>query len=251
MVTRIKNPDYDYHNYDEHFATCQKDPLLNHHFESLLILDENTDTTFHWKEKKVVKFVAPKPEDLQTLEGEVWNCPQNGPKIDVYDTLVPVDGEGSSELTLSGDLKGNVNGTLLKWSQNEYCITFDPSASNDTELRGKPMHLICTDGTGVNKWCEAYQNYVYPIALCISIIFLIITVFVYITDDSLRKQRLFSHIWIGYLVNLIISLILIVEETLKSSNNQETLGCKIKGYVAQYFFMGDTPFHPTFDHPTI
>jgi len=53
------------------------------------------------------------------------------------------------------------------------------------------------------------------------------------------------------LVNLIISLILIVEETLKSSNNQETLGCKIKGYVAQYFFMGDTPFHPTFDHPTI
>ena len=59
-------------------------------------------------------------------------------------------------------IKGNVNGTLAKWSQNEYCITFDPSASNDTELRGKPIHLICTDGTGVNKWCDAYQTYVYP-----------------------------------------------------------------------------------------
>ena len=92
-------------------------------------------------------------------------------------------------LTKQNILKANINGTLLSWNQNEYCITFDPTTADETELQGKPLHLICTDGIGVqaDEWCETYESYLYPaIISCISIIFLIITVLVYIIDDSLR-----------------------------------------------------------------
>ena len=51
-----------------------------------------------------------------------------------------------------------------------------------------------------------------------------------------RKQKLFSRIVMGYLINLAISYILTtVEETNKG--NVGTLVCTIRGYLAQYFFL--------------
>ena len=52
---------------------------------------------------------------------------------------------------------------------------------------------------------------------------------------NFRKQKLFSSIVMGYLVNLTIGLIFTLVEATKTFDDQGTIGCKIKGYLTQYF----------------
>ena len=53
------------------------------------------------------KFVGPKPEDLESLKGEVWNCPE-GSKISGGKVTVPVAAEDLQyqiQVTIDGGLK--------------------------------------------------------------------------------------------------------------------------------------------------
>ena len=56
-----------------------------------------------------------------------------------------------------------------------------------------------------------------------------------------RKQKLFSHILMSYLTTLIIGYIFRLVELGKTEDevvdDQGTIGCKIKGYFSQYFYL--------------
>lgn len=53
------------------------------------------------------KFVGPNPEDLESLKGEVWNCPK-GSKISGDEVTIPVAAEDLQyqiQVTIDGGLK--------------------------------------------------------------------------------------------------------------------------------------------------
>ena len=166
----------------------------------------------------------------------------------------------------------NYTDQALYWYKDEFCVSFrkyreyDPEFDDidKTPYNGDPSFMRCTaphteDGTllGSNYgWCQESENYLYPIVFSISVIFLIITLLVYIAEDSLRfvqlvignvgiirvviifrKQKLFSHILMSYLTTLIIGYIFRLVELGKTEKDQGTVGCKIKGYFSQYFYL--------------
>ena len=221
-----------------------------------------------------MQFVAPRPEELNSLNGMQWNCPEETivPDHDLVINGIPgqIPPHGDFQMLFDGSLKvlensfilecklyngkfqGNIwlfdyeyddsefeyleenvyNITEVYWSQGEYCIAFD--ALDET-----PIYHMCNQGHDAegksfdkSSWCQMYESYIYPVVISISIIFLIITIFVYLIEDSLkfvffkiktlnihnffyRKQKLFSRIVKGYLINLAISYILTTVESTK------------------------------------
>jgi len=254
----IENPDYDAYDYDGPpvpATLCQKNSTANFNLTTFQILNTHTQRVLNVNENENIKFVGPKPEELQNLNGMQWNCPKESI---VEDSDLVIDGmpgqanPGDYQMLFDGSLKGNVwifdkdydgydyleeNANEIKevyWSQGDYCIAFD--AVDET-----PIYQICNQGQGIDKpaWCQKWESYIYPVVLSISIIFLFITIFVYLIEDSLKKQKLFSRIVMGYLINLAISYILTAVESTKKNarDDQATIGCVFRGYLAQYFFL--------------
>jgi len=260
----IENPDYDYdNNPDAPGAICNKNSSINFDLTAFQILNKHTQKVLNVNENENIKFVAPRPEELNSLNGMQWNCPEETIVLDHDLVINGIPGQipphGDFQMLFDGSLKGNIwlfdyeyddsefeyleenvyNITEVYWSQGEYCIAFD-------EVDETPIYHICNQGHDAegksfdkSSWCQMYESYIYPVVISISIIFLIITIFVYLIEDSLKKQKLFSRIVMGYLINLAISYILTAVESTKKNarNDQATIGCVFRGYLAQYFFL--------------
>ena len=117
------------------------------------------------------------------------------------------------------------------------------------------------DATGksldLDDWCFEFRAKTHPVFLIISIVFLIITLFVYLAEDSLRCHKkkmflktyygirgsnvLFSRITMGFVINLTIALILFTVEAMKSQkyedDDRKTGRCIAKAYLTLYFFL--------------
>ena len=109
-------------------------------------------------------------------------------------------------------------------------------------------------------WCRDFKGKAHPVFFIISIVFLIITLLVYLAEDSLRCIRknknilknpikygfrksnaLFSRLTMGFIINLTITLILLTVEAMKSKieeeDDRETTLCEVKAYLTLYFFL--------------
>lgn len=124
--------------------------------------------------------------------------------------------------------------------------------------------LTFEGGYEPDYWCRNLQNEVKKWGFTISIIFLLLTIFVYIAEDSLRytikhsfeekssyhnrnaNNMLVIKIRMAFLLNLTISYFLLLFETHSSGVIEtETSGCYAKAYFLYYFmlveyFLGET-----------
>ena len=106
--------------------------------------------------------------------------------------------------------------------------------------------------------CQAFKAKAHPVFFIISIVFLIITLFVYLAEDSLRcikknilknpikygfskSNVLFSRLTMGFIINLTIALIMFTVEAMKSTkkedDDRDTILCEVKAYLTLYFFL--------------
>ena len=127
----------------------------------------------------------------------------------------------------------------------------------------------CTEGQDANgtyldhdDWCKDFKAKIHPVFVIISTVFLIITLLVYLAEESLRYKNffkdssikygfrrsnvLFSRITMGFILNLIIALILFTVEAMKSEESipsqfecksSEPDQCEAKAYLTIYFFL--------------
>jgi len=75
--------------------------------------------------------------------------------------------------------------------------------------------------------------------LSISVIFLVITLIIYVCEDSLKTSGLFHKITIAFILNLTICFIVVIDNFLQDlkEDRRETVLCKLSGYGVMYFFL--------------
>ena len=151
-----------------------------------------------------------------------------------------------------------------------YCLKFvilslylfhsHPILDNDTSVL---QFYGCNEGvdaTGkscdIVDTCGEFKRKAHPVFFIISTVFLIITLFVYLAEDSLRyniflykricflfafvfrgSNVLFSRITMGFIINLTIALILFTIGAMKQTEDRETVGCEAKAYITLYCFL--------------
>ena len=121
----------------------------------------------------------------------------------------------------------------------------------------------CTEGQDANgtyldhdAWCKDFKAKIHPVFVIISTVFLIITLLVYLAEESLRYKNffkdstikygfrrsnvLFSRITMGFIINLTIALILFTVEAMKQKDDTCTVRCKVKAYLTLYCFLVKT-----------
>ena len=98
-------------------------------------------------------------------------------------------------------------------------------------------YMICHEEK--QSWCEKFTNTLHPILLSISIVFLLVTLFVYVCEDSFKTNPLFSKITIGFITNLIICFAALVANNVQELNGDSrgTFPCILSGYLVLYFFL--------------
>jgi len=116
----------------------------------------------------------------------------------------------------------------------------DEDSSEDSSLPdlGIKLTFMHCLGNEEPSWEENFINIFQPTALCISTVFMIIILIVYILHAKLRES-LVGKITMGFLTNLILCYIVITDSFLKDNDKRrETTECILTGYAIIYFFHG-------------
>ena len=120
------------------------------------------------------------------------------------------------------------------------------TSSNVSETRNGTDPYVDFDFTFMTchdegqSWCERFTSTSHTVLLSLSTIFLIITLLVYVCEDTLRRTNpLFSKITIGFISNLIICFIVLIDNYLQSleEERRETVPCILSGYMLLYSFL--------------
>ena len=163
-------------------------------------------------------------------------------------------------------IDGSLKGTTMMYNPQEFCVVQTEGVPEDNSTNLEFQLFACkfpskSQDPDVN--CEARMIKVQSSTLIISIVFLLITLIIYLIEPSLQKQYLFNMITRFLIVNMTATFIIIVyvqqskdPDTLylnlhtgtdgKSKNYSKILsvssrfsfqGCKAAGYFKQYFFL--------------
>jgi hypothetical protein len=227
------NPDYDYDDYNSPPRVCKKkdgglnyDPVLWDHNDKVFLKT--------WERNKNFLIVGAKLNPENATGSLSFECPAvPDQKQETGLTFAPMD-LGTFRILINGKLQGkDITNPKTKekdtkrWNSENYCVVFaiDPDYSMDTEndtsanntdskelIVTDPFadfeftYMICHEET--ISWCEQFTTTFHPILLSISTVFLIITLIVYVCEDTLRKTNpLFRKITIGFISNLTICFI--------------------------------------------
>jgi len=221
------------------------DPVLWDHNDKVFI--EN------WQKEKHFLLVGPR-------KGTKFECPK--------------DPDGQSEVTVfrgnnSGDLRILMNGKLqkqdvigvdgtnltqketIRWSSDSFCVIYtkaeyfyyeeEMDEFEDWYSRFEFSFVTCHESSDTPTPCTMLIFKLHITCISISTIFLTVTLLVYVFEDSMRKTNpLYSKIMIGFISNLIICFIVLLDNTLQGSEKERrgTISCIISGYMLQYFFLG-------------
>lgn len=252
-----ENPDYDYDDYDSPHTICKKkdggvtyNPVLWDHNDKVF-LD-------NWKKNKHFLIVGPKMIQEDKVRSHSFECPVVPGVLDDGISFVPED-LGTFRLLINGKLEGKdiINNVTKKketkrWSKDSFCVVFanppdydsyeDENITSTTivELRlsndSDPYldfdfnYMTCHDEP--LHWCDKFTSYFHAMLLSLSTIFLIITLMVYVCEDTLRKTNpLFSKITIGFISNLIICFIVLIDNNILNmeTERRETTPCILQG----------------------
>ena len=219
-------------------------PQILHHTHTDRILQWQRNKDYHLK-------AAVNDEALnQSLS---FTCPEDYVGLswaptDIGDFNIISDGSlrGSNLPDYKESEDGSVKRTSI-WRSDTYCmvISSPPDYSDYSEASGHVadedlqlsfMHCVKMEE---KSWEEIFRRRFHPAALIISIVFLFLTLLVYITDKVLRESVM-GKITIGFLFNLASCFIVITDNIIKegdsSYDRRGTLSCIISGYLIMYFF---------------
>ena len=233
------------------------------------------DATFHdnkgevitsWKRNEHYLFVAPKEG---TFECPVEQMPAGSEHFEgKFAAMEHFANPEDFKIFMDGSLKGRMmmsdenedeTAVDVQFKSQEFCVVQTDVESEDNSTKLDFQLFICKfpSGTVVNGseigsrigfgfgndhtdiQCEARMIKVQSSTLIISIVFLMITLIIYMIEPSLQKQYLFSRITISLIVNLTVAFIIIVyiqlskdPDTLYLNKQGGTLGkyknmCKI------------------------
>ena len=148
---------------------------------------------------------------------------------------------------VDGELKGKIDKT---YDSDNYCIVYTqpPDYSdydeNNTEATTDKVdfqftHMVCSDK--MKDPCFERTKYLKPVLLSLSVIFLFLTLFVYIFEGSqTTKNPLTSKMTIAFIVNLTITFIILIDQYVRAAkevDDRETGLCIATGYLMQYFLL--------------
>jgi hypothetical protein len=242
----VRNEDYDYADYNSPSHTCED--IEEEEYLSR-VWHQEEERIVEWERKKEYVLVAPRKSSNRAVG---FQCPQGYDGLswapqDIGDFDIISDGSlrGSNLSDFAASPDGSVKITSI-WSPDTYCMVMgSPPDYGDYEGSGHVpeedltlsfMHCVKPEG---ETWEEIFISRFHPIALSISIAFLILTLGVYILERGLR-ETLVGKITMGFIINLAISFTIIADtvtrESDKSYDRRETFGCIISGYLIMYFF---------------
>jgi len=208
------------------------------------VWDPQENQLLDWERNKNYVLQAPQ------LGSQGFNCPKNG-----KDSLVRLWAEqdrGEYKLQKDGSLQGinlpdyvSEGGLATKnqsWAGGHFCIVvgsppdYDYYGSGDGEGEEDFVEtfMTCYD-TDPYNWCTEFTNDFHPIALIISILFLVMTLGAYAFEKSLR-DHLHGKMTIVFLCNLTICFFVAVLSWFEVAE-RGGVGCIFSGYLIQYFFL--------------
>lgn len=127
---------------------------------------------------------------------------------------------------------------LVLYSTGDFCAVYSNLFSEEIFT----SYMVCYDvETPVETDQRKLTGILYPTAILISTVFILLTLIFYLTVGSLRKT-LFAKITLGFLVNVFICYLLlaIVYNFLLSDGYRDFLGsntCKVLGYIIHHTFI--------------
>ena len=142
----------------------------------------------------------------------------------------------------------------VQYKPHEFCVEESELESEDSSTKFDFQLFVCKypDGSYKDRHadCEALMIKLHSSTLIISIVFLIITLIIYLIEPSLKKQYLSSRITIAIIVNMTAAFIVTVHiklmkdsEHLDMNQHLETPGksknCKIRAEKNRFFFLKD------------
>ena len=187
--------------------------------------------------KEDYRLIAPK-------EGQ-FECPERSTKID-FESIQPLsffaDHTGFKTYT-DGSLRGimideydeNATEHVVQYKSQEFCVVqtdLDPESEDFLSPDKLEFQLyVCKNPAGMAPMtsdghidCEAKMIPVQSSTLMISIVFLLITLIIYLIEPSLKKRNLFSKITISLIVNMTATFITIVYGHLSKDIENLTVG---------------------------
>ena len=232
------------------------------------VLWDHNDQVFleTWEKNKHFLVVGPKLIPENTTTSHSFECPAtegNEENTGLYSA--PTD-LGTFNVLINGKLQGKglpnhktgEKETKI-WSFENYCVVYtapedysyedNNTKSEDagTEVAATPLadpfadfeftYMLCHEEK--KSWCEKFTLTFHPIMLSISVIFLVITLIIYVCEDSLKTSGLFHKITIAFILNLTICFIVLIDNFLQDlkEDRRETVLCKLSGYGVMYFFL--------------
>ena len=206
------------------------------------MLWDHKDKVFLDNKEKNILTVGPK-------KGTSFKCPSPSAR-----TVFRGNFSGNFRILMNGKLEREVSSVdktrmIQRWPSDSYCVIYTKAeyfqtkldTSNDWYLTFQFSFMTCLGDAPAPSSCEMLTSTFHIICFSISTSFLIVTLLVYVFDDSLRKTNpLFSKITLGFISNLIICFIVLISNTLQSleNGNKGTLPCILSGYILQYFYLG-------------
>jgi len=178
-----------------------------------------------------------------------FSCPKN--KKDSLVRLWAEQDQGKYRLQKDGSLQGlnlpdyaSEDGSAVKnesWASGHFCIVvgsppdydYDGSGSEEEDELVETF-MTCYDTEPYN-WCTEFTNYFHPIAIIISILFLLMTLAAYAAEKSLR-EHLHGKMTVVFLGNLTICFIVVALSWFQVAE-VDSGGCVLSGYLIQYFFL--------------
>jgi len=250
----MTNPDYDYADFDSLPSICVKiDGGVEYHPE---VWDKEHERLLEWERNKHYILVAPalgRPEEEKSIG---FQCPNEYAGLsyvpdDLGDFKILSDGslEGSNLTDYEASKDGLVKTTSIS-SPDTYCMIIGtpPDYSDygedkndtdeDTSEELKQTYMQCAKPEE-ESWQETFTGDFQPVALIISVVFLFLTLIVYLLEKELRGT-LVGKITVGFIMNLSVCFIVIADSDVKngdkSFDRRGTTSCILSGYLIIYFF---------------
>ena len=177
--------------------------------------------------------------EVEFKSGPKFQCSKKTQEVLLVEHLFgPVDvrlNETAGTLQLQ---VGNESLEVLQYSSRDFCGVYSNIFSEEIFT----SYMVCYDPeTPVETDQRMLTGILYPTAILISVVFILVTLIFYLTVGSLRKT-LFSQITLGFLINVFICYLLLaieynflLSEDYRDFRDSDT--CKVFGYIIHHTFI--------------
>ena len=200
--------------------------------------DNKGEVITSWKRNQHYLFVAPKEE---TFRCPVEQMSKDSRHFDGQFALMEYFADPADfKIVMDGSLKGKVmmidendNETAegkivdVQYKPQEFCVVKTEVESEENSTNLEFQTFVCkfpSETKTSDEKCEALMIKVKSSTLIISIVFLLLTLIIYMIEPSLQKQYLFCRITVALILNLTAAFIIVVLVELSKDPDKLHLG---------------------------